>query len=716
MKKFAYLLFASAIAMGGCDSMTQKDAKKIKAKAYPIAKTVDTVDVYFGEEVADPYRWMEDDRSAETAEWVKKENEITKDYLAQIPFRKQIEERLSQVWNYAKTGVPSKSGDNYFINKNTGLQNQDVIYIHKGGLDAPEEVLLDPNAKSEAGTWALSGMRASKDGRYVAYSYAEGGSDWNEIRVIDLETNKETDDHIKWVKFSGMSWKGDGFYYSAYDAPSEEDVLKGKNEFHKVYYHKLGTPQAEDELIYVDNDAPLRNQGAYTDKDDRFLFISSTEGTSGNSLMFKDLSKENAEFVKLVDTFNKEYGVFDVDGDHLYITTNDNAPKRKVMMVDVNKPEKENWVEIIPEANEVIESVSNYGGKFFVTYLKDASNVIKIYDTKGTELGEVKLPGIGTVYSFNGKKDENEAFFGFTSYTDAPSVYKYDIANNTYELYSTPELGVDPKAFETEQVFYTSKDGTKVPMFIIHKKGIELDGNNPLMLYGYGGFDISLTPSFSVSRLPFLENGGIYVVANLRGGGEYGEEWHQAGTKMNKQNVFDDFIAAAEYLIENKYTNPKKIGIMGGSNGGLLVGACMTQRPELFDVAIPMVGVMDMLRFHKFTIGWAWTGDYGSSEDSPEMYKYLKAYSPVHNVKEGVEYPATMAMTGDHDDRVVPAHTFKFMAELQKKHKGDEPVLVRIETMAGHGAGKPTAKLIEEYSDLWSFIMYNLDMNPAETK
>jgi prolyl oligopeptidase len=683
---------------------------------YPQAKKVDSIDTYFGHEVTDPYRWLEDDNSTETAEWVKAENEVTHSYLSEIPFREDLKNRLSEIWNYPKYGVPFKKGDNYFFFKNDGVQNQSVMYITQN-LNEEAKVLLDPNTLATDGTIALAGMGISKDGKYLGYSTASGGSDWNEIYVMEIESRKMLKDHIKWVKFSGISWWKDGFFYSAYDAPNEGDELSGQNQFHKVFYHKLGQDQSEDILIFNDKDHPLRNCYAYLTEDKSFLILSQSESTSGNALYAAKIDKiKNIKFKKIAEGFDYEYGVIDNIGDQLLIKTNNLAPKGKLIFSDFNNPETENWTTLIEEKEDVLEGASIVGGKLFTQYLKDASNVAYISDLKGNFIHEIKLPSIGTLSGFNGEKDDNTVFYGFTSFTYPSSVYKYDINNNKSELYKTSEVDFNPEIYKTEQVFFESKDGTKVPMFIVHKKNIKMDGNNPTMLYGYGGFNISLTPSFSISRAAFLEQGGVFVMVNLRGGGEYGEEWHEAGTKLNKQNVFDDFIYAAKYLIVNEYTSSEKLAIAGGSNGGLLVGACMVQEPELFKVAIPMVGVLDMLRYHNFTIGWAWASDYGRSDDSEEMFNYLLNYSPLHNIKKGVNYPATLAITADHDDRVVPAHTFKFMATLQENDGGKNPILARIETRAGHGAGKPTAKQIEEATDMYGFIMYNLGMKPVFNK
>lgn len=678
---------------------------------YPATKTVEQSDEYFGTVVADPYRWLEDDNSAETAEWVVAQNLITQDYLSKIPFRDALKSRFENIWNFPRYGVPFKKGDRYFYFKNDGLQNQSVLYMMET-LDGEPQVLLDPNTLSEDGTIALANISPSNDGQLLAYSISRGGSDWNEIVVMRIADRMMLSDTILWVKFSGVSWYGDGFYYSAYDAPAEGQKLSGANQFHKVYYHKLGTAQSDDQLVFQDTENPQRNFYAGVTDDERFVFISESQSTSGNALYVKDLSNPKATFVKIAEGFENDYSPVDhIDGKFL-VMTNFNAPLQQLVMIDPANPSPDSWTTIIPESKNVLQSVSLVGDLMLATYLEDANSKAYFFDYQGKKVRELELPAIGTLAGFSGEKGEQTAFYGFTSFTFPSSVYKYDLNNHISTEYTTSEVDFDPGAYVTEQLFFTSKDGTKVPMFVVYRKDLKKNGKNPVLLYGYGGFNISLTPSFSIARLPFLENGGIYVTVNLRGGGEYGESWHKAGTKLSKQNVFDDFISAAEYLIAEKYTNPDKIAILGGSNGGLLVGACMTQRPDLFKVAIPIVGVLDMLRYQNFTIGWAWADDYGRSDESEEMFRYLLGYSPLHNIKEGINYPATMAITADHDDRVVPAHTFKFMAELQSKHQGNNPVLVRIETKAGHGAGKPTSKLIEESADMYGFIMHNLGMKP----
>jgi prolyl oligopeptidase len=709
MKHLNFLfILAAIIIMAGCEPQQ----KKIIPDAYPVTNKVEQTDDYFGTTVADPYRWLEDDNSAETADWVTAQNKVTFSYLEKIPFRNKIKQRLEQIWDYPKYTAPFREGDNYYFFKNNGMQNQSVLYQQKG-LDAEPELFLDPNTFSEDGTIALGDLQFNKEGKIAAYSISKSGSDWNEIFVMDVATKAKLEDHLEWIKFSGISWKDDGFYYSSYDKPADGDALKAKNEFHKVYFHKLGTPQSEDKVIYKDDSNPMRNYYAGTTEDESILILSESEGgAKGNALYVKKLDGTDHEFTMIAEGYDFEYGVIDNLGDQLIIQTNQDAPKWKLVMVDINSPAKENWKVIIPEKEEVLQSVSLIGGKMVATYMKDATSVAYIYDYEGKYLANLSLPGIGTLAGISGKTEDNIAFYTFTSFTFPSAIFKYDVANNTSEIFRKSEIDFDIDAYETKQVFYTSKDGTKVPMFLVHKKGLKLNGKNPTLLYGYGGFNISLTPNFSITRLVLLENGFVYAMANLRGGGEYGEDWHEAGTKMKKQNVFDDFISAAEYLIKEKYTSSEKLAIAGGSNGGLLVGACMIQRPELFKVALPAVGVMDMLRYHKFTIGWAWASDYGTSEDSKEMFDYLYNYSPVHALKEGVAYPATLVTTADHDDRVVPAHSFKFAATLQERHKGENPVLIRIDVKAGHGGGKPTAKVIEEYTDEWSFMMYNLGVEP----
>ncbi len=677
---------------------------------YPVTKKVDQVDEYFGTSVADPYRWLEDDNSEETAEWVIAENAVTDAYLSEIPFREKIIDRLTELWNYPRYRTPEKKGEYYYFRKNDGLQNQDVLYVMKGE-DGEPEVLLDPNTLSEDGTVALSSWNLSKDGKYLGYLIARAGSDWQEIHIMDIDKRETLSDHIQWVKFSGVSWKGDGFFYSSYDPPAEGEELSDVNEYHKVYYHKLGSSQDEDILIYENPDFPRRNYYVYTTEDERFLLMHEVESTSGNALWFKDLSKKRSEFIKLAEGFENDYGVIGNIDEKLLIQTNEGAPKGMVYMVNIEDLSADR-VTIIPEKEEVLQSTAILGGRLITAYMRDASSKAYINTLAGEQIAELELPGIGSLTGSSGKADDPVAFYTFTSFTFPATVFKLDIRENKSEVFFKSGLDFDADKYETKQLFYTSKDGTKIPMFIVHKKGIELNGNNPTVLYGYGGFNISITPSFRTSNLVLLENGGIYAVANIRGGGEYGEEWHDAGTLMQKQNVFDDFIAAGEFLIAEGYTSSDKLAILGGSNGGLLVGACMIQRPDLFSVALPHVGVLDMLRYHKFTIGWAWAADYGTSEDDSAMFNYLLGYSPLHNIESGVDYPATMVFTADHDDRVVPAHSFKFIATLQEKNTGPNPVLIRIESKAGHGAGTPVSKVIEQVADQWAFMFYNMDVTP----
>ncbi|MEG0038316.1 MAG: prolyl oligopeptidase family serine peptidase [Bacteroides sp.] len=702
MKKV--ILLTGGIMVMSCASQQNK-------LVYPETAKVDTVDVYFDTQVPDPYRWLENDTSAATAAWVAAENKVTNDYLSKIPFREKLLKRLTELANYEKIGTPFKKHGKYYFYKNDGLQNQSVLYV-QDTLDGEPRVFLDPNKLSTDGTVALTGLSFSKDGKYAAYTISRSGSDWSEVYVMDVATGQLLPDHIEWAKFSGASWQGDGFYYSAYDAPKKGKEFSNVNENHKVYYHKLGEPQSADKLIYQNPAFPKRFYSAGTSEDERMLFFYEAGAGRGNNLFLQNLTKAGSKIEQLTTDFEYSYYPIEVIGDKMYLYTNYGAPKGRVMVADVNKPLLTDWKELVPEAEAVLSDTKVIGNKLFLTYDKDASNHAYVYDLDGKMIQEIKLPSLGSV-GFSGDKDDKECFFGFTSFTTPGATYKYDMDKNSYELYRAPNVKFNADDFVTEQVFFASKDGTKVPMFLTYKKDLKKDGTNPVFLYGYGGFNISLNPGFSTARIPFLENGGIYAQVNLRGGGEYGEEWHVAGTKMQKQNVFDDFIAAAEYLIKEKYTNKDKIAIVGGSNGGLLVGACMAQRPDLFKVAIPQVGVMDMLRYHKFTIGWNWASDYGTSADSKEMFEYLKAYSPLHNLKPGTKYPATMVTTADHDDRVVPAHSFKFAATLQECNDGTNPTLIRIDSKAGHGAGKPMAKVLEEQADIYGFIMYNLDMKPS---
>ena len=704
--KFKIVPVILTLACIGCK---EEPKKETIAVTYPQTKKVDTVDTYFGVEVKDPYRWLEDDRSAETGAWVKAENEVTFNYLNNIPFREELKKRLSDLWNYEKVGPPFHEGNYTYFYKNNGLQNQYVLYRYKTGEDPnTAQVFLDPNTFKEDGTISLGETSFSKDGSKLAYSISEGGSDWRKVLVMNTETRHLVGDTLKDIKFSALSWKGeDGFYYSSYDKPKGSE-LSAKTDQHKVYYHKLGTPQSEDRVIFGDTPQEKhRYINARVTEDDRYLLLRASTSTSGNKLFIKDLTKPGDGFVTILDDTDSDTSLLDNVGSKLYLVTNRNAPNKKVVTVDASKPSPDNWVDLIPESENVL-SPSTGGGSIFANYMVDAVSKVLQYDYDGNLIREVQLPGVGSAGGFGTKKDEKELYYSFTNYITPGNIYKYDIANGTSELFIKPEIDFNPENFESHQVFYTSKDGTKVPMIITHKKGLKMDGKNPTILYGYGGFNISLTPSFSIANAVWMEQGGIYAVPNLRGGGEYGKKWHDAGTKMHKQNVFDDFIAAAEYLIKNNYTSSDYLAIRGGSNGGLLVGATMTQRPDLMKVALPAVGVLDMLRYHTFTAGAGWAYDYGTAEDSKEMFEYLKGYSPLHNVKEGVEYPATLITTGDHDDRVVPAHSFKFAAELQAKQGGDNPILIRIETDAGHGAGTPVSKTIEQYADIFGFTLFNM--------
>lgn len=699
--KIKAILMSSLMILGACRQETKL--------SYPVAEKDNTVDNYFGTEVPDPYRWLENDTSQATADWVEAENRVTGGYLAKIPFREQLKQRLTDLVNYERIGLPQKKHGKYYFFKNDGLQNQSVLYV-KDSLNGEASVLLDPNALSDDGTVALSGISFSNDGKYMAYAISRSGSDWREICVIDLATRKLLDDRILWSKFSNASWKGDGFYYSAYDAPAAGKEFSNINENIKIYYHKLGDPQSKDVLTFQNPQEPKRFYTAHTSEDERILFIIESGAGSGNNLFIKDLTKANAPVVALTDNMEYTYEPVEVIGDKIYIFTNYQSPKYRIMTADVAKPKLNEWKELVPENESVLSNAQIIGGRLILTYDKDASNHAYVFGLDGKQLHEIALPALGSV-GFSGDKDDRETFYSFTSFTYPATIFKYDIDANVSELYLAPKVAFTPEDYTTEQVFYPSSDGTKIPMFLTYKKGLKKDGNNPVFLYGYGGFNISLNPGFSTNRLPFLENGGIYVQTNLRGGGEYGEDWHQAGVRMNKQNVFDDFIAAAEYLIREKYTRPEKLSIVGGSNGGLLVGAVVNRRPDLFKVAVPEVGVMDMLRYHIFTIGWNWASDYGTSADSEEMFRYLYAYSPLHNIKnDGTAYPAILVTTADHDDRVVPAHSFKYAATLQASDTGGAPKLIRIETKAGHGSGKPLAKQIEATADIYAFIMYNLGM------
>lgn len=677
---------------------------------YPITKTVNVTDEYFGTSVSDPYRWLEDDRSEATAEWVKAQNEVTDAYLAKIPFRKKLKERLTTLYRYGRSSAPFKRNGKYYFFSNDGSQNQDVLY-EQTSITAVPTVFLDPNKLSADGTVALCDISFSDDGKYYAYVIARSGSDWNEIYVADRATHRLLDDHIMWAKFTGVEWLGDGFFYSAYDAPAEGSELSSKNEYHKVYYHKIGTPQSHDRIEYQELNNPLLFHSLEVSNDNRFLFIYQSQG-HGNSILVKDLKAADAKYRPIVASLDNECSVVATDDDYIYIFTSEGAPRNKLVAVPVGDLRPEATRTIIPEAEYVMSGIRRASDRFIATYEIHASDHSIVFDRTGKKLYDIALPGIGSV-SFSCSPKHSEVFYSFTTFTNPGATYSLNLADGSSKLYRQDELKFNPLDFVTEQVTYKSKDGTDVRMFLIYKKGLKKNGKNPTLLYGYGGFNISLTPSYKARVMPFIEAGGIYAVANLRGGSEYGEQWHQAGTKMNKQNVFDDFIAAAEYLITEKYTSPKHLACNGGSNGGLLVGAVVNQRPDLFAAAVPQVGVMDMLRYHLFTIGWNWAGDYGRSDDSPEMFEYLYRYSPLHNIKNnGTRYPAILVTTGDHDDRVVPAHSFKYAATLQASNTGNRAKLIRIDSKAGHGSGKPISKQIDEYTDVFGFIMYELGMNP----
>lgn len=671
---------------------------------YPETKRIDHVDTYFGEQINDYYRWLEDDRSTETEAWVKAQNVVTYGYLEQIPYRNQLKSRMEQLWNYEKISAPFKEGDYTYYYKNNGLQNQSVLY--RKDKVGKEEIFLDPNTFSKDGTTSLGGINFSKDGSLVAYAISEGGSDWRKVIVMEAKTKKIIGDTIVDVKFSGVSWyKNEGFYYSSYDKPVGSE-LSAKTDQHKLYYHKLNTSQKTDKLVFG-GDVKRRYVGGYVSEDEKYLFISAANSTSGNELYYLDLSIPDAKIVTLIDNYENDNDVLDNKGSKVYLVTNYKAPNKRVVTFDLSNPEKENWKDCIAETENVL-SPNTGGGYIFASYMKDAVSFIKQYDYNGKLVRDIQLPGVGTAGGFGGKEKETTLYFSFTNYVTPGTTYAFDPKTGKSEVYQKPKVDFNSADYESKQVFYTSKDGTKIPMIITYKKGTKLNGKNPTILYGYGGFNVSLTPSFSIANAVWLENGGVYAVANLRGGGEYGKKWHDAGTQLKKQNVFDDFIAAAEYLIKENYTSSDYLAIKGGSNGGLLVGAVMTQRPDLVKVALPAVGVLDMLRYHTFTAGAGWAYDYGTSEQSKEMFEYIKGYSPVHNVKAGTKYPATMITTGDHDDRVVPAHSFKFAAELQAKQAGDNPVLIRIDVNAGHGAGKSVAATIQENVDMQVFTLYNM--------
>ena len=675
---------------------------------YPETKKVDTVDVYFGTQVADPYRWLEDDNSAETAEWVKAQNAVTDSYLEKIPFRNKLKEKLTALTNYEKMGTPWKEEGKYYYFKNNGLQNQSVLY-ECDSLGGEARILLDPNTLSEDGTVSLGSFAFSKDRKYLAYVISRSGSDWNEIYVMDTKTGDLLEDHIMWAKFTGVSWQGDGFYYSAYDAPTDGKGLSAKNEFQKVYYHKIGTKQAEDRLEYMNKQHPLRFYQVGVTEDERFLVLYESDG-EGNAIYVKDTKKPNAKYICIAEDMSKDNSIAFADEKRILLMTNDGAPNYKVLEFDVNALSSKAGKVFIAEKEHLLEGIDMAGDKIIAVYMENIANHAYLLDGTGKQIREIQLPTVGSV-GFSSSHKHNDVYYSFSSYTFPGTIYKYDLESDKSTLVFSPKVDFNPEDYVTEQISYPSKDSTMVNMFVTYKKGLEKNGKNPVFLYGYGGFNISLNPGFSAMRIPFIQNGGIYVVANLRGGGEFGEAWHKAGTKMQKQNVFDDFIAAAEYLIKEGYTSPEYIAINGGSNGGLLVGAVVNQRPDLFRVAVPQVGVMDMLRYHTFTIGWNWASDYGRSDDSKEMFEYLYGYSPLHTIKnDGTKYPAILVTTADHDDRVVPAHSFKYAAQLQASSTGDEPKLIRIESNAGHGGGKPIAKVIDEQTDIWSFIMHNLDM------
>jgi prolyl oligopeptidase len=678
---------------------------------YPPSLRSDQVDAIHGVEVSDPYRWLEEIDSDQAQEWIAAQNEVTFGFLEQIPARESINRRISELWDYEKYSVPFVRGGRYFFTRNDGLQNQSVLYWLEA-IDAEPRLLLDPNLLSEDGTVALTGYEVSEDGKLLAYGLSAAGSDWQDWHVREVESCHDLPDHLEWVKFTEVSWSvdGQGFYYSRYDEPAEGTAYKGANYYHKLYYHRIGTPQAEDELIYERSDHKEWGFDGQVTEDGRYLVISVSKGTHReNAVFYRDLEVEDGEVVELIIGFDASYVFVSNEGPVFYFLTDLDAPMSRLIAIDITRPERSFWLEVIPESTDALRSVSLVAGLFIASYLHDAHSRVRVLDQSGSPLREVELPGIGTVEGFEGRRKDRETFYLFTGFTTPGTIYRYELDSGRSTVFREPEVAFDANDYVTQQVFFPSRDGTRVPMFITHKKGLELDGENPTYLYGYGGFDIAQTPAFSVSNLVWMEMGGIYAQANLRGGGEYGKAWHEAGMKQQKQNVFDDFVAAAEWLIENKYTRPPRLAIGGRSNGGLLIGACLTQRPDLFGACLPVVGVLDMLRFHKFTIGWAWTSDYGSPDD-PEEFQALLAYSPYHNIEPGIAYPPTLIATGDHDDRVYPAHSFKFAAALQAAQAGPAPTLIRIETKAGHGLGKPTSKLIEEMADLWAFLVNSLEM------
>lgn len=704
MKLFSFCLTSLLISM---TLMAQQPGAF--TNTYPETKTTDQADDFFGTSVKDPYRWLENDMADDTKEWVQRQNKVTHEYLSKIPYREQIKNRLTELWNYEKFSAPFKEGKYTYFYKNNGLQNQSVLYRHKDGQEP--EVFLDPNKFSPDGTTSLSGISFTKDGSLAAYQISEGGSDWRKVIVLQTDTKKMLDDTLTDVKFTGLSWQdNEGFYYSSYDKPTEGSQLSGKTQVHKLYFHKLGTPQIQDKLIFGGEATPRRYVAGYVTENQQYLVISAANATYGNELYIQNLAEKNSPIVPVVTDFNNEHDVVFAENGKLYIRTNLNAPNRKLVVTDASTPTREHWKELIAEGKFPME-VATAGGRFYVQYLKDAVSLVEEYDIEGKKINTIHLPGLGAASGFDGKRNENEVYYSYTSYVYPSTIFKYDLVTHKSTLYKKSQVTFNPEDYESRQVFYTSKDGTKIPMLVTCKKGMQLNGKNPLMLYAYGGFNVSLTPAFSVSNLVYMENGGVYAVANLRGGGEYGDAWHNAGTKLQKQNVFDDFIAAAEYLIKENFTSKDYLAISGGSNGGLLVGACMAQRPDLFRVCFPAVGVMDMLRYHKFTAGAGWAYDYGTADDNKEMFEYLYKYSPVHALRKGSCYPATLVTTADHDDRVVPAHSFKFAAALQAAQACKNPVLIRIETKAGHGAGKPTSKIIEEQADKWAFMLYNMGLS-----
>ncbi len=677
--------------------------------SYPETKKGDQVDDYFGAKVEAPYRWLEDLNSEETKKWIEAQVSLTGSFLDGIKFRSKVRDRLTEIWNYERYTVPYREGDYYIFSKNDGLQEQSVVYIQKG-LNGNPEVLIDPNTFSEDGSVSLTGVAFSKDHKFLCYGISRGGSDWREFYVMEVETRNKLDDHIQWIKFAVPTWYKQGFFYSRYDEPRGEDKLKIKLENQKLFYHRMGTDQSQDMLIYHEPENPRKGFSPYVTDDEQYLILTIWEGAADYNMLYYKNLKTNSKILPIIDDPEARYDFIDAVNDRFLVMTDFGAPRWRLVSIDPNKPQKAHWVEILPESENTLDRVSSVGGYLVASYLKHANTSVAVFDLKGEKLHDVDLSDIGTAYGFNGRKSDSEVFYAFTSFVSPPVIFRYNLKENTSTLFKKTEVRFNSEDFETKQVFYESKDRTKVPLFILHRKGLELDGRNPALLYGYGGFNIEQRPRFVSGMIPLLENNGVYALACLRGGSEYGESWHKAGMLEDKQNVFDDFIAAAEYLIENKYTSQEKLAIYGASNGGLLVGAAMTQRPDLFKVAIPAVGVMDMLRYHKFTIGWAWTGEYGSSDD-PDQFAYLYKYSPLHNIKEGVTYPATLVTTADHDDRVFPAHSFKFIAALQEKHEGKDPVLIRIETKVGHGAGTSTSKSIELFTDILSFMFHNMKIN-----